>query len=75
MLLVAIGVGLGLGFAFGFAFLVSRLLTTFFFGISAVDPIAFGGTSGLLTVVAFLASVLPARRAMKIDPLIALRYE
>jgi putative ABC transport system permease protein len=69
--LLASGVALGLGVAF----LVTRGLASLFFGISAFDPLAFIGTSLLLSVVALFASYIPARRATRIDPTIALKYE
>jgi putative ABC transport system permease protein len=71
MHLVAIGIGIGL--AGGAA--IGRVLSVALFGLSPLDPIAFAGVSLFLTVVAMLASYLPARRAAGIDPMAALRYE
>jgi macrolide transport system ATP-binding/permease protein len=69
--LTAIGVACGLA---GGA-LISRLLTAVLIDLSALDPVTFVGVSVFLTVVALLAILVPARRATKVDPLVALRYE
>jgi predicted permease len=57
------------------AFVVTRMLTSFLFGTRPDDPLTFVSVSLLLAAVALLASYIPARRATKVDPMVALRYE
>jgi putative ABC transport system permease protein len=66
-------VGLMLGLAGAFA--VTRALATLLYGVSPTDPISYLGVSVLLLAVGFTASYLPARRATRVDPLVALREE
>jgi putative ABC transport system permease protein len=71
LVLTAIGVALGL--AAGAA--GAQVLQSLLFGISALDPLAFGGAALLFGIVSLAASYLPARRATQVDPMVALRAE
>jgi putative ABC transport system permease protein len=71
MLLAVIGVALGLIGALA----VTRLMASLLFGVSPTDLMTFGLVAAGLLMVALLACYIPARRATKVDPLIALRYE
>jgi putative ABC transport system permease protein len=68
-------VGFGLLIGLAAAFILTRVMSTLLFGISATDPLTFVSISLVLVAVAILASYLPARRATRVDPMIALRAQ
>jgi putative ABC transport system permease protein len=69
--LVMIGVVIGLTLAYG----LTRFIASFLFGVKPADPLTYAAVALALTGVAMLATYIPARRAMNVDPLVALRYE
>jgi len=71
MRLAFAGVVVGIGSALG----LTRFVASFLFGVPARDPLIFVGIPLLLSVVALVAVWLPARRASRVDPIVALRYE
>lgn len=68
-------VGLGLVIGLAAAFVLTRVMATLLFGISATDPLTFVTISFVLLLVALLASYIPSVRAMRVDPMVALRYQ
>ncbi|MDQ2762713.1 MAG: ADOP family duplicated permease, partial [Pseudomonadota bacterium] len=69
--LALVGVAIGMATSL----VLTRLLSSLLFGVTATDPITFVGVASILSFVALLASYIPARRAIRVDPMTALRYE
>jgi len=66
---------MGIAAGIGAALLLTRLMSHLLFGVSATDPLTFAAVAILLGLITLLASYIPARRATRVDPAIALRYE
>ena len=71
----AVVVALGLAFGMAGAAALTRVLRTLLYGVDAIDPATFGSTAVLLAAVALFACLIPAIRAARVDPAIALRVE
>jgi putative ABC transport system permease protein len=71
MLTTVVGVAVGIAGSF----VLTRAMQSLLFGVSPTDPVTLAGVALLLSFAALLASYIPARRATKVDPMVALRYE
>ena len=67
--------GIGVAVGVGLAMVVARLISTVLFGVTPTDPLTYVAMAVALAGVAMLACYIPARRALKVDPIVALRYE
>ena len=72
---IAAGLTLGLGFALAIAAVAGSGIQNTLFGVSARDPLTYGDVAGLVAVVSLIATWVPARRATRVDPMIALRAQ
>ena len=72
---IGIGLMLGLGFALMIATVAGSGIQNTLFGVGARDPLTYGAVAALVTIVSLVATLVPARRATRVDPMIALRAE